>query len=160
MVAATTTVTTTKVLGVITLAQMPYTGLADGLSALLFLLVVVGVAGMATHAMLANDIRSRFAFSAVGFRRRGKSPPQGRKQAADPLRQPLIVGAIERDVWLSRDALGEISRAACGDEASALAILDHVVAIARRERAAPADSEMLDADTIRAIIARASAEGP
>ena len=79
-------------------------------------------------------------------------------QANDPLLQPLIVGAIERDVWLDRDALEEIARAACGDKASALAILDHIVAIARSEHAVSADSEMLDSDTVRAIIVRARSE--
>lgn len=153
--AATSTVNQTQVLGVITLAQVPYTGLADGMLALAFVLAVIAVAGMATRAILTHDLRSRLAFAAAGFRRRLHRPGRREAPASDPLLQPLIVGAIERDVWLGRDALEEISRAAYGDETSAFTILDHIVAITRTDRAITADSEMLDGDTVRAIIARA-----
>ncbi|RJQ37405.1 hypothetical protein C4552_00890 [Candidatus Parcubacteria bacterium] len=146
--------TTTE--GLITLQQVPYTGLGDVVASSAFVAFLVIVTGFGSWMVIQRGLPAgrlggwnRLMPAFAGMQKAARTPTANARP--DPL-QDLIAVAIAEDVWLSRDTLEAIAARAGGNMDLAKRMVPHCVALVRTWFPDACKDGMISSEAIEAVL--------
>ena len=139
--------TTTE--GIITLEQVPYTGLGDMLASSAFITFLVIVTGFGGWVVIQRGSFGGLAPAFASAYRTTHAPAV--LVRLDPL-TGLVGAAITQDVWLPRDALEAVAARANGNIDLAARMLPHCVALARAWYPDACTNGMISSEAIAAVL--------